>query len=159
MMEDATLLFLDISGYTKLAEKLGSSLGSEGTEILSKSISTFFETAILMIYSHGGDVVKFCGDALMCTFSEEPVTDADHDVHSHRVNDKQQHSKAERLMGISDDTAESRTCSLAMQCALKLMEKLRFFVAAEGVVLDLKIMLGKVCAVPPFTFLFRCNFP
>jgi len=59
-MEDSTLLFLDISGYTKLAEKLGS-IGAEGTEILSKSISTFFETAILMIYSHGGDVIKFCG--------------------------------------------------------------------------------------------------
>ena len=52
VMEDATLLFLDISGYTKLAEQLGS-IGTEGTELLSKSISTFFETAILLIYSHG----------------------------------------------------------------------------------------------------------
>ena len=52
VMENATLLFLDISGYTKLAEQLGN-IGNEGTELLSKSISTFFETAILLIYSHG----------------------------------------------------------------------------------------------------------
>jgi len=37
----------------------------------------------------------------------------------------------------------SRQCQLAMQCALQQMAKLRGFVAAEGVVLDLKIMLGK----------------
>ena len=30
-----------------------------------------------------------------------------------------------------------------MQCALQQMAELRGFVAAEGVVLDLKIMLGK----------------
>jgi hypothetical protein len=37
----------------------------------------------------------------------------------------------------------SKSCQLAMQCALQQMAELRGFVAAEGVVLDLKIMLGK----------------
>ncbi|GMI04278.1 hypothetical protein TrVE_jg1521 [Triparma verrucosa] len=140
MMEDATLLFLDISGYTKLAEKLGS-IGAEGTEILSKSISTFFETAILLIYEHGGDVVKFCGDALMCVF--QPV-EQNNDEHGHFTQHGHAHrDKAAALLGQTQNAQPCRSCQLAMQCALLQMEKLSGFVAADGVVLDLKIMLGK----------------
>ncbi|GMH55946.1 hypothetical protein TrLO_g15810 [Triparma laevis f. longispina] len=141
MMEDATLLFLDISGYTKLAEKLGS-IGAEGTEILSKSISTFFETAILLIYEHGGDVVKFCGDALMCVFE---VKEQSNDEHGHFANHggHAHRDKAAALLGQTQNAQPCRMCQLAMQCALLQMEKLRGFVAADGVVLDLKIMLGK----------------
>ena len=62
-----TLLFVDISGYTSLAQKLGSE-GVAGTEKLSESLDSFFNIAITSIYRHGGDVVKFCGDALMCVF-------------------------------------------------------------------------------------------
>lgn len=80
------------------AEKLGS-IGAEGTEILSKSISTFFETAILMIYSHGGDVIKFCGDALMCIFEPQEASeenDAHTHTHHHNHNDGR---KAAALLG------------------------------------------------------------
>ena len=65
---NSTLLFVDICGYTALAQKLGSE-GTQGTEKLSQSLDAFFNRAITSIYKHGGDVIKFCGDALMCTFS------------------------------------------------------------------------------------------
>jgi len=136
VMEEATLLFLDISGYTKLAEALGS-IGSEGTEVLSNSISTFFETAILMIYSHGGDVIKFCGDALMCTFS------ADKKQTTGTTFVKNINEKAQHVLGTMPYNQQSKSCQLALECALCQMEKLRGFEAAEGVILDLKIMLGK----------------
>ena len=91
-----------------------------------------------MIYSHGGDVVKFCGDALMCIFNEDREKGAEQHNAKH-LN----HNKADMLLG-TENTPPSKSCMLSMQCALRLMEKLRFFVAAEGVVLDLKIMLGNV---------------
>ena len=52
-----------------------------------------------MIYSHGGDVIKFCGDALMCIFepleaSEE--NDAHAHAHHHNPNDGR---KAAALLG------------------------------------------------------------
>ena len=68
---DSVLAFFDISGYTKLAESLAKKEGSAGTEKLSSSLSVFFERAIQIINSHGGDVIKFCGDALMCVFPGE----------------------------------------------------------------------------------------
>jgi len=154
------LLFLDISGYTKLAEALGS-IGAEGTEVLSTSISTFFETAILMIYSHGGDVIKFCGDALMCTFSPDlKQTSLNKTKTMRNMNEK-----AQQILGTQNhQTSASKSCQLAMTCAIQMMEKvcidrkprpphlnkltlrsaqLRGFEAAQGVILDLKIMLGK----------------
>jgi class 3 adenylate cyclase len=115
----------------------------EGTELLSKSISTFFETAILLIYSHGGDVVKFCGDALMCVFSSTPDENETEETYNAR-HKKVAKDKAAKMLGQTMNAMPSRQCQLAMQCALQQMEKLRGFVAAEGVVLDLKIMLGKV---------------
>ena len=69
--QGSVLAFFDISGYTKLAESLARKEGSAGTEKLSASLSVFFEKAIQIINSHGGDVVKFCGDALMCVFPSE----------------------------------------------------------------------------------------
>ena len=48
----SSMLFLDISGYTKLAESQGRE-GAKGTELLSNSLSKFFEKAIRIITSHG----------------------------------------------------------------------------------------------------------
>ena len=45
--------------------------GPAGTEKLSKALSVFFETAIKIISNNGGDVIKFCGDALLTVFPSE----------------------------------------------------------------------------------------
>ncbi|GMI37326.1 hypothetical protein TeGR_g7385, partial [Tetraparma gracilis] len=67
---NSTLLFADISGYTALAQSLGAA-GAEGTEALSSALDQFFGIAISSIYHFGGDVVKFCGDAILCVFSPD----------------------------------------------------------------------------------------
>eukprot|EP01051_Picozoa_sp_SAG22_P002052 SAG22_NODE_87_length_21437_cov_14.162480_9_plen_299_part_00 len=61
------LLFTDISGFTKLSEKLRARAGSTpeaGGEILNKLINSFFSSIINVVLSHDGDVIKFAGDAM-----------------------------------------------------------------------------------------------
>ena len=107
----ATVLFADISGYTALAQTLGAA-GAAGTELLSRSLDDFFKIAIESIYRWNGDVIKFCGDAILCVFLPDRVQTA------------------------------MAAAAAAAQCAVELKAKLRGFQAAEGVVLDLKLMLG-----------------
>ncbi len=63
VMEGSTI-FADISGFTKLSERLAR-IGREGaeevTEVIGKSFSLLLEPA----YSYGGTLVKFGGDALL----------------------------------------------------------------------------------------------
>ena len=134
---NATLLFADISGYTALAQALGAA-GAHGTEMLSQSLDDFFGKsalfkttkraaihrynstltlshtgiAISSVYRFNGDVIKFCGDAILCVF--EPDRNG----------------------------TPAQAALAAARCALELKAKLRFFQAAEGVILDLKQMLS-----------------
>lgn len=57
------LLFVDISGFTKLSTLLD-------VETLSKTINAYFELIVSEITGCGGDILKFAGDAL---FAEWPV--------------------------------------------------------------------------------------
>lgn len=59
----AATAFADISGFTHLAEVLASA-GVRGAEELTAILSQVFEALITTVESHGGQVVKFGGDAL-----------------------------------------------------------------------------------------------
>jgi len=61
---DGTLVFADISGFTKLSERLARS-GRAGSEELVGAISGVFTPLIDDILCAGGDVLKFGGDALL----------------------------------------------------------------------------------------------
>jgi hypothetical protein len=60
----ACVLFADISGFTPLAEKLAK-MGSRGVEQLTAYLNEYFGQMINLIHNHGGDIVKFAGDALL----------------------------------------------------------------------------------------------
>jgi class 3 adenylate cyclase/tetratricopeptide (TPR) repeat protein len=60
----AAVLFADISGFTALSERLAAS-GAEGVEDLTRALNAYFGKLIDVITAHGGDVVKFAGDALL----------------------------------------------------------------------------------------------
>lgn len=68
-----TVLFSDVSGFTPMSEAL-SALGAEGAEILTDILNRYFTRMIGIIHSHGGQVIKFGGDALLCFFPEEEFT-------------------------------------------------------------------------------------
>jgi class 3 adenylate cyclase/tetratricopeptide (TPR) repeat protein len=66
---DGSLVSVDISGFTALAERL-SAKGKAGAEELVQRISACFDGLIDVAEGHGGDVLKFRGDALLLLFRE-----------------------------------------------------------------------------------------
>lgn len=65
---NASILFVDISGFTNFTEKFVSKYGSKGLEQVAIHINSYFSQIIEVIYKHSGDIVKFAGDALICLF-------------------------------------------------------------------------------------------
>src|SRR5215211_1543793 len=59
---DATVVLADISGFTRLSERLARS-GREGAEELSEAIGGCFGALLEVAYENGGSVLKFGGDA------------------------------------------------------------------------------------------------
>ena len=66
-VEEGSLVSVDISGFTALAERLASK-GRAGAEELVRRISGCFDGLIQVAERHGGDVLKFRGDALLLFF-------------------------------------------------------------------------------------------
>lgn len=63
----ATAIFIDISGFTPMAEKLYK-YGKEGSEVLSVMLNNTFQPIIQKIYSSGGFISSFPGDAVSAIF-------------------------------------------------------------------------------------------
>ena len=90
---DSAIGFVDVSGFTALSEKLNQDHGRKGAELLNQCaslshscaiplshspnpfgdcahlarhryINTYFKELIDIIFVHGGDVIKFAGDAM-----------------------------------------------------------------------------------------------
>ena len=53
----SALLFVDMSGFTKMSTVLD-------VESLSNAINGYFEMIVSQIFNHGGDILKFAGDAI-----------------------------------------------------------------------------------------------
>jgi len=66
------VFFADISGFTPLAERLAQH-GGRGAEELSDLLNDYFGRLIDRIDAHGGEVVKFAGDALLALWIGEPT--------------------------------------------------------------------------------------
>jgi len=62
-------LFADISGFTALTESLRERLGArQGAEELTKQLGLVFSALIAEIEKHGGSVIDFAGDSMLCWF-------------------------------------------------------------------------------------------
>jgi class 3 adenylate cyclase/tetratricopeptide (TPR) repeat protein len=69
------VLFADIGGFTALTERLAEQ-GPEGAERLTSLLNAWFGRLIALIGEHGGEVVKFAGDALLALFHAGGPDDA-----------------------------------------------------------------------------------
>lgn len=67
-------LIADVSGFTALAERLAAR-GPEGVEDLSRLVNTWFGAMVDTIASHGGDLVRFAGDAPIAVFPVDGPSD------------------------------------------------------------------------------------
>ncbi|MDQ6606563.1 MAG: AAA family ATPase [Actinomycetota bacterium] len=64
---DGTVVFVDISGFTRLSERLAR-FGKEGAEHLTDTINSCFTALLADAYAHDGSLLKFGGDALLLWF-------------------------------------------------------------------------------------------
>ncbi|MFM7617495.1 MAG: AAA family ATPase [Actinomycetes bacterium] len=65
---DGTLGFFDVSGYTRLTERLAR-LGPEGAEAITEIADMLFVGLITAARAQGGDVLQFSGDAILVHFT------------------------------------------------------------------------------------------
>lgn len=67
------LLFADIVGFTSLAERFAGT-GPQGVERVTEVLNAAVGPLIACVDAHGGDIVKFAGDALLAFWpAEEPA--------------------------------------------------------------------------------------
>jgi class 3 adenylate cyclase/tetratricopeptide (TPR) repeat protein len=76
---DGSVAFVDISGFTKLSERLAQQ-GKVGAEELAETISSCFTSLLAVAYAEGGGLLKFGGDALLLLY-----TGPDHELRAARA--------------------------------------------------------------------------
>lgn len=67
---DCTMVFADVSGFTRLTERLARR-GEEGAEQLVDAINACFSALLAEAYGRGGSLVKFGGDAMLLLFYDQ----------------------------------------------------------------------------------------
>ncbi|HEX5615768.1 MAG TPA: tetratricopeptide repeat protein [Acidimicrobiia bacterium] len=65
---DGTIGFFDVSGFTRLSERLAR-LGKLGSEAISEIVDGIYEGLIDPVLAYGGDVIQFSGDAILVLFT------------------------------------------------------------------------------------------
>lgn len=91
----SALLFVDISGFTTLSTTLD-------PESLSKVINAYFELIVNLVTSHGGDILKFAGDAIYAEW-QSSTDDFQHPFLPLSENARQK-------MPLSECVASAATC-------------------------------------------------
>ena len=72
----AVCAFFDISGYTLLNERMNVLHKGRGAEHVAAAVNAYFQMMVRLIFSNGGDVVKFAGDAAIVIWplGSEPLS-------------------------------------------------------------------------------------
>jgi predicted ATPase/class 3 adenylate cyclase len=74
---NGSAIFADISGFTRLTEKLTQSLGPrKGVEALSHQLNAVYGTLIDKVESYGGSVISFAGDSIIGWFEDAGTSTA-----------------------------------------------------------------------------------
>ena len=70
-------IFADISGFTRLTEKLTQTLGPrKGVEELSRRLNDVYGALIDQVEAYGGSVISFAGDSIIGWFEEAQASSA-----------------------------------------------------------------------------------
>ncbi|XP_047986326.1 adenylate cyclase type 10-like [Leguminivora glycinivorella] len=75
------LLMADVSGYTALSERYNTT-GKGGTYRLTATLNAYLGSLIELIYNHGGDILKFAGDAFLALWKTDKRTFLCHTIHT-----------------------------------------------------------------------------
>lgn len=75
------LMMADVAGYTSLSERY-TNTGKGGTYRLTVTLNTYIGALVDIIYNHGGDVIKFAGDAFLALWKTEKKQFLSHTIHT-----------------------------------------------------------------------------
>lgn len=75
------LMMADVSGYTGLSERYNNT-GKGGTYRLTATLNIYLGSLIELIYGHGGDIIKFAGDAFLALWKTDKRNFLYHTIHS-----------------------------------------------------------------------------
>jgi len=116
----AAVLFVDITDFTSIADRLSTD-EIAGSEDLAYLLNDCFGRLINIIHSHGGEVTKFAGDALIALWPVSP--DLGH-------------------MGQLLEKALADKARIATQCGLAIQKSFEGYTAVDGAPLYLQIGIG-----------------
>lgn len=68
--DNATLLFLDVSGFTSLTEQYSDD-AHLGIDQLTRTLNSYFKKLVEEILMQDGDIYKFAGDAILALWTDE----------------------------------------------------------------------------------------
>lgn len=114
---DCALLFVDMSGFTKLSTMLD-------VESLSKVINSYFDMIVSEVIQHGGDILKFAGDAFFAEWKvvEDPGEKAKASTPLSELNASL--VSLNDLDWDDDGVPKLSSCVLqAAKCAISIVEK------------------------------------
>lgn len=137
----AAVLFADMSGFTPLTERL-SLEGRQGAEKITLHLNDYFGKMIGCIEKHGGDVIKFAGDALLCCFAPSKPDGG--------LKPKSKHfeSPDDKSNGTSNTSSGlAEAVARAVKCAIELHSKYNGYEPLPDITLYLHsgISCGMVC--------------
>ena len=101
------------------------SYGPGGDELLAKHLNSYFEQLVRTISSHGGDVFKFAGDAILVLW---PKGAADSDADGAEG--------AEGAEGLEEKVRR------AAQCGMEIKTRLQDMAMGDGITLSMKVGVG-----------------
>jgi hypothetical protein len=115
-------LLVDISGFTALSEAFCDA-GKKGIDALQVCTNGYIGDLVNVVHSHGGDIIKFAGDALICVFTnpaEINFTDTG--------------------MSISNQTVSVDVMIRAVQCAEEIRQ-----VRTDRLTVHVGMSCGEIC--------------
>jgi class 3 adenylate cyclase len=129
------VVFVDVSGFTKLSEALSKEHGAVvGAELLNEYINSFFEQLIDVVLASGGDIIKFAGDAMQVIWRvPETITS---ERAGTRVEPPNQFLYGLEIAGLPELVLQAARCCLAM------LTKFHGFTPTKGVSLALHMGIG-----------------
>mmetsp|Transcript_22433 Transcript_22433/g.40471 ORF Transcript_22433/g.40471 Transcript_22433/m.40471 type:complete len:1073 (-) Transcript_22433:145-3363(-) len=126
------VVFSDASGFTALTERLAKK--SDGAELLSHCLTSFFTPLIDIINAYRGDVIKFSGDALTIYF--QAVDDTKSSKYNHVV-------PPHGTWGLPDLGPMATAVLRASACCIEIHKRLHMFdTGVDNVKLCLHIGVG-----------------
>ena len=75
-------LFIDISGFSVITERLFGEYGLNGAEQLAEHLNVNLGEICEKLTEAGGDIIKFAGDACLCVFAVDPTLEPGSAAHA-----------------------------------------------------------------------------